>query len=160
VFAKPSRGTPRRLAHQRDARNLQAKTAQSLRRAEQSAVLASVALRVLLHAAAGNAKQRDLYASGRRDQAAIVAAAAHHRRRYGRHDRRCRLRPRSRACAVVIDSLVDVVAIDVGASTNVRAEVAVQILRRNRKAISKAPRTCRIALEAPLLDRHPSTSVA
>lgn len=109
---------------------MQAEATSSLWSAKKSAVLASVAFRVLLHAAARNAEQRDLYARAGRDQAAIVATATHHGGCDRRHDRRCRLRPRCRACAVVVDRLV--VAVEVAVVADAGAEIAVHILRKGR----------------------------
>ena len=114
----------RTVTHDRDTTHLQAETASFLWRAEETGILAAVALRVLLHLALGPAEDADLERLLIRDEAAIVAATTHNRRRSGgRH----RSGKRRRSGTVVILGLAggDVAAVDgrVGVAA-VRVQIA------------------------------------
>jgi hypothetical protein len=84
----------RTVAHDRYATDLQAKTASFLWGAKQAGVLASVALRVLLHLALGATEDADLEGLLVWDEAAVIATTTHDCRRCGcRHWGRERRRP-------------------------------------------------------------------
>ena len=112
------------VAHDRNAADLKAKPASFLWCTKQPRILASIALRVLLHASLGPAKDADLKSILLWDQTAVVPTTAHDRRGCSGWNR---VRKRRRAGAVVVPRLTvgDVVAVNsrVGVAT-VRVQIA------------------------------------